>query len=180
MRKVNGLLVLSLSIFLFSFVFQVVKTSHLPSTIGEVHLLRDRQVLSQNNLISGSVGRLVANKWLVSIEKTKDKVLEVNDLNIMFFAGHPNERADVREQERMPWLLLPFCLWGLFWILNNGEKTIKMFASIILLNLAWSINHSSINNEALVGTLLIFSLLIMIGVIESINFLRKSFRKIKK
>jgi|GEM_PF-1750763 len=180
MKKVNGLLVLSLLIFLFSFGFQVLKTSRLDSTIGEVHLLRDRQWLSENNLVSGNLGRLVANKWMVAWKKTENKVLEITDFNIMFFAGHPNERVNVKEQERMPWLLLPFCLWGLFWVLNHGEKTVKIFASILLLNLAWSIKYQSINDKALAGTLLIFIFLIVVGIIESINFLRKSFKKIKK
>jgi len=180
MKKINGLLVLSLLIFLFSFGFQVLKTSRLDSTIGEVHLLRDRQWLSENNLVSENLGRLVANKWMVALKKTENKVLEVTDFNIMFFAGHPNERTDVKEHERMPWLLLPFCLWGLFWVLNHGEKTIKIFTSILLLNLAWSIKYQSINDEALAGTLLIFTFLIIMGLIEAINFLRKSFKKIKK
>ena len=174
------LLVLSLITFLFSFTFQVFKNSSLDSTVGKVHLLRDRQVLSENRLVSGNLGRLMANKWLVAWKKTELKVLEVADLNIMFFAGHPNERADVREHERMPWLLLPFCLWGLFCVLNRGEKSIKIFVSVLLLNLAWAIRQQSIDDKALAGTLLIFIFLIISGLIGAFNFLRKSFKKIKK
>jgi len=122
----------------------------------------------------------MANKWLVAWKKTELKVLEVADLNIMFFAGHPNERTDVREHERMPWLLLPFCLWGLFCVLNRGEKSIKIFVSVLLLNLAWAIRQQSIDDKALAGTLLIFIFLIISGLIGAFNFLRKSFKKIKK
>lgn len=180
MRKINKLLLLSLAIFVFSFTLQTVKNSHSASTVGEVHLLRDRQILSGNSLMSGNLGRLVANKWLVSLEKTKDKILEVNDFNIVFFAGHPNERADVKEQERLPWLLIPFFLWGLFHVLNRGEKSIKIFASVLLLNLAWAINHQSVNNEALTGTLLIYITLTIIGVFEAMKFLRINLKKNKK
>ena len=171
---------MSLAIFIFSFGFQVIKISRLDSTVGEVHLLRDRQILSENNLMSGGLGRLVANKWLVSLEKTKNKILETTDLNIVFFAGHPNERADVREHERLPWLLLPFCLWGLFYVLNRGEKSIKIFASVLLLNIAWAISHESVDDKALGGTLLICICLIIIGMSDGIKFLRTSFKKIKK
>ncbi len=180
MKKTGGLLALAIIIFIFSFAFQVIKNSRLASTVGEVHLLRDRQMLSESNLISGNLGRLTANKWLVSLEKTKDKILEVNDLNIVFFAGQPNERADVKENERLPWLLLPFLLWGLIWVLNQGEKSIKIFSSIILLNLSWAINYESISDEALRGTLLICIGLIIIGVSRVIKFLRINLKKIKK
>lgn len=180
MEKINKILILSLAIFLFSFSFQVIRTSRLASTVGEVHLLRDRQILSENKLVSGNLGRLTANKWLVSLEKTKDKILEVNDLNIVFFAGHPNERADVKENERLPWLLLPFLFWGLVCVLNQGEKSIKVFSSIILFNLSWAISYESITDKALRGTLLICIGLIIIGMSNAIKFLRTNLKKIKK
>ena len=180
MKKANGLLALAIIIFIFSFAFQVIKISRLDSTVGEVHLLRDRQMLSENNLMSGGLGRLTANKWLVSLEKTKDKIMEVNDLNIVFFAGHPNERADVKENERLPWLLLPFLLWGLVCVLNQGEKSIKVFSSIILFNLSWAISYESITDKALRGTLLICIGLIIIGMSNAIKFLRTNLKKIKK
>lgn len=175
MKRLNYLLYLALGLLALVLVSEVVRVSKLDSTVGQVHLWRDRQILSSSPLVEHQSGRLMANKWLVAWNETEDKLLEIMDVNIIFFAGHPNERSNVRESEKLPWLLLPLVVLAV-WQLLKKKKTAKMLAILVLINLAWAMKQPVIDDQALRGSLLIYSGLIIYGAKVVFDY---SKRKIK-
>jgi len=175
MKWLNCILRLVLGLLVLVLITEVIRVSKLDSTVGQVHLWRDRQILSGNPLLEGPVGRLAANKWLVAVDETENKLLEIMDINIVFFAGHPNERSNVREGEKLPWLLLPLVAVAI-WQLLRKEKTAKLLAVVVLVNLAWAMRQPVIDDQALKGSLMIYIGLMIYGAKTIFDYLK---RKIK-
>jgi len=94
----------------------VIRDSRLSSTVGMVHWMVDNQRVYKPEGFEGRIGRAVANKWVVALEQNVRRATETIDPNILFFVGHPAERAGVAEQRYLPWWLLPFWLIGVLTI----------------------------------------------------------------
>lgn len=91
------------------------------SVLGEIHLLRDHQMISDQKIWHGLVGRLVANKPIVIADRLIANLYEKIDPNIIFFAGHPNERVGVKEKEWLPWWSFPIFII-VFYLLQKKLK----------------------------------------------------------
>lgn len=176
MKWVNKFLIVCSVLFLVILGREVIRESRTASTVGIVHLWRDRQMMSEGSLVRSNLGRLATNKWLVAWDKTENKTLEVMDLNVVFFAGHPNERSNVEEKERLPWLLIPLILIGLVDVLKK-EKERKLLLALTFLNLTWAIRRPTIDEVALRGTLIIYLCLGLWGVKILLTFLKERLRK---
>ncbi len=136
--------------------------------IGEVHLLRDRQMVQLDTLWKGPMGRLVANKPVIVFNRMKLKILEAVDLNILFFAGHPNERVGVEENEWLVWWVVPFSVWGMIqcFVLGKYEFWSRLLVGIWILGITWAINFDVINGVALLGVLLAIYGLVGVGMYD--------------
>jgi len=55
--------------------------------------------------------------------------------NLYFFSNHPNERVGIKEDEKFPYLLLPFFIIGLLGIEFRKNKTLLFFSVIVPLAL---------------------------------------------
>ena len=131
---------------------EVVKVSRTDMVIGEVHHQRQRQIEVGDELFGGTIGRLVANKYLVASGVVVEKILETVDLNIIFFAGHPNGRPGVEETDRVSWLLLPIFIWGLVSVFGWKNSSWKNIVFLwLVLSIMWAIRFERINNIALTG-----------------------------
>lgn len=119
---------LAVGCWLLAFGWRVWEASRLPKTVGEIHWMIDNQRLYNRVGFQGSLGRLVANKWLVGFDKAVIKSTESVDPNILFFVGHPNERVGMKEQRYLPWWLLPIWIMGLVTI-SKFEAGLWLLAS---------------------------------------------------
>ncbi len=142
---------------------EILNTSRTDAVIGEVHHQRERQIEVGMKPFTGWRGRLTANKYLIAVDKITKRVLETVDLNIIFFAGHPNERVGIVEHERVAWLLFPIFIWGVLTLFCSNKILFKQLVVLTLVaSVAWAVRFEMIDNEAL--TLVIFWVYGMIGV----------------
>lgn len=133
---------------------EILKSSKTPAVIGEVHHQRQRQVEAGVKLFTGFGGKLVANRYLVASEEIKKRLLETLDFNIIFFAAHPNERAGIKEGERISWLFIPFFVWGLVNVIRDRQVWRKNVVFLWLaMSVIWAINFKKITDMALVGVI---------------------------
>lgn len=93
------------------------------SVVGEVHLLRDHQMISNQKTWRGIVGRFFANKPVVVADRLISNLFEKIDLNIIFFAGHPNERVGIKEKELLPWWSFPVFIIVLYLLIKKIKYT---------------------------------------------------------
>lgn len=121
-------------------------------TRGLVHLWRDRQMLA-GNVWAGPFGRVTANKWLAAFELWRPRVLQIFDLNILFFAGHPNERVGIIESTRVNWWLLPFFAYGLWKIKLIWFK--KILPLMAVGAVFWALRFPVLETQALWGSALL-------------------------
>lgn len=166
-------------IFSLNLVYLGVKYWRDESVIGEIHLLRDRQMLTQNSFLRGWGGRLVSNKPLIVLGRIQNRVLEAMDLNIIFTAGHPNERSAVLEFEWVPWWLFPIFLWGL-WLLvvmKKYQTPAKLLLMVWILGITISINFPVIIEKALIGTFTAIYFVIGIGLYDLFFLAYEKYKK---
>ena len=135
---------------------ELLSLSKTDEVIGEVHHQRHRQeIVGGRIFVNPVISRLITNKYLVANEKITQKVLEVVDPNVIFFAGHPNERAGIDEKERINWLFVPFFVWGVITIIGSNKTKFKHIVVITLIvSIMWAIKFEKINDEALVGIMI--------------------------
>ena len=134
---------------------EVINISRTEAVIGEVHHQRQRQVEAGVEIFQGPLGRLMANKYLVASEKMTLRALEIVDVNIIFMAGHPNERAGIEEQERVGWLLIPLFAWGLVRVVSSSNEWFKNLVFLwLMMSIMWGIRFETIDERALVGVII--------------------------
>lgn len=134
---------------------EVIKISRTEAVIGEVHHQRQRQTEAGVEIFQSPLGRLVANKYTVASEKVTLKILETVDVNVVFFAGHPNERAGVEEQERVSWLLIPLFTWGLVGVLRSSKGWFTNLVFLwLVMSIGWAMRFERIDERALVGIII--------------------------
>lgn len=142
---------------------EILKISRTDAVIGEVHHQRERQIEIGMKPFTGFGGRLTANKYLLAVDKITNRVLETVDLNIIFFAGHPNERVGIVEHERISWLLFPFFVWGVLTLFCSYKLLLKQLVVLTLVaSVAWAVRFEKIDSRALI--LIIFWVYGMIGI----------------
>lgn len=76
----------------------------------------------------------------VAVGRWAESLFESLDLNQYFFAFHPRERVGHQEVEKIPFLLMPICLWGI-----------------------WKMAHKKVGQATLVTTLLAIMVLAIFG-----------------
>ncbi|MDP2860303.1 MAG: hypothetical protein Q8N98_01155 [bacterium] len=76
------------------------------------------------------------NRWIekrpeaIAVSNFGENFFESIDLNLYFFANHPRERAGVWEFEKLPFLFLPFFLYGLFLIVSSSRTLLLLLGGI--------------------------------------------------
>ena len=76
------------------------------------------------------------NRWIekrpeaIAISNFGKNFFENIDPNLYFFANHPRERTGVWEFEKLPFLFLPFFLYGLFLIINLPRASLLLLGGI--------------------------------------------------
>jgi hypothetical protein len=131
---------------------EVIKTSRTDAVIGEVHHQRQRQIDAGLSIFNGLSGRLTANKYLLAGEVVTQRLLEAIDPNIIFFAGHPNERVGITETNRVPWVYIPLFTWGVITIVNSDSKKFKIrMLAFFIVAISWVIRFKQVENKALIG-----------------------------
>ena len=155
---------LALIVLFLSLVRQVVHVWSSAETIGQVHLLRDRQMGTEFE----SLSKVLANKPLIAGEKVKNKLLEVIDLNILFFAGHPNERGGVMEHEWLPWWLVALFGWGMWVIITEKRYLVlrELLAIAFVFGIAWAVSFPVIDGLALIWVVLLAYIIVGIGLFD--------------
>jgi hypothetical protein len=144
---------------------EIIKDSKSEKVIGEVHHQRQRQVEAGLRPFTGQLGRLTANRYVMASKKVTQRILEVTDPNIIFFAGHPNERAGTTEQERINWLFLPIFLIGLIKALKTKNTRLKNLVFLWLVaSVSWAVRFEKIDETALLGVIIWVWGLVLLGI----------------
>lgn len=63
---------------------------------------------------------------MIAIYRINQNFSEVVDPNLYFFANHPKERTGINETEKIPYILLPIFIYGIFIMISR--KYYKIFA----------------------------------------------------
>ena len=63
--------------------------------------------------------------WVLSLYKIRKNLTDVVSPNLYFFSNHPNERVEIKDFEKFPYILLPFFVVG---FLNfDYRRNLKLF-----------------------------------------------------
>jgi len=146
--------------------WQIYKQTKTEAVIGQVHLLRDRQILSGAPIVAGPAGRIVANKWMVATEVVGNKMMVAMDTNIIFFEGHPNERVGVIENQWLPWAFIFLFIWGGIKVIFDYKKVAAILAVMLAIALVWAIWHPMLDTKAMAGIILVAYVLTGIGMFD--------------
>lgn len=153
---------------------EIINISRTDAVIGEVHHQRQRQIEIGMKPFTGFGGRLTANKYTVAVSEITKRVLETVDLNIIFFAGHPNERAGIKEGERIPWIVMPFLIWGVITVVTSNNGLLKRLIVItLIISVMWAVRFEKITNTALLG---VFAWVCGVTFLGFYNLVKKVFK----
>lgn len=127
------LLVTFLSFSLFNSQFDKKIISNTPE---DILLLNYR-----HNYLADELGWLFQNKLTLIFFKNVSRQLhqfqrnlfDNLDQNLYFFANHPRERAGVGEFEKYPFILMPFFILGLLFIIKNRNTLLSIYILIIVI-----------------------------------------------
>ena len=117
------------------------------------------------------------NRWIekrpeaIAISNFGKNFFETVDLNLYFFANHPRERTGVWEFEKLPWVFLPFFLYGLFLIVNSSKVLL-----LLLEGVAPVIFISIIGNANPLGSFSLFPVFVAATAYGTKHFFEKAER----
>ncbi|OGM31689.1 hypothetical protein A2803_04640 [Candidatus Woesebacteria bacterium RIFCSPHIGHO2_01_FULL_44_21] len=135
-------------------------------TNDEIRVRDERLSIYPTNLLQ--IGYyLDAKPEVLVARKVLNGVVKQLDPNIYFFAGHPRERIGVDEFEKIPYILLPVFLLGLYQAIKNKKVILVLFVIPLLIN---SLNTNSSVNSSLFP---FFVSTIYLGLVQSIKVLKK-------
>ena len=132
--------------FLILLIFQYTKTRVSPLTyLNEQEKVLQLQRLNEHPPVKLRLGPktfwIPLAHWLeerpevISLYRIQNNLTDVLSPNLYFFANHPNERVGIKEDEKFPYILLPFFvigLLGLNWRKNLTALALSVFAPILL------------------------------------------------
>ncbi len=135
--------------------------------------INQNQALEQNrrhSFYAASLGKIYTNKiGLLYYTKISDPLTRLQknlfsnlEINLYFFASHPRERTDANEFEKYSFLLLPFFLIGIFYMVKKNILSLELFFLAAILISAF------ININYVLGPILFFPL---INTVITLGFL---------
>lgn len=113
-------------------------------------------------LYNNKISIYLYNNILPTWYKFEENLFSVIDLNLYFFNSHPREREGVEEFKKYPFLLIPFFLIGLVYLVNKRAKLVLVYAATTILI------NGFISADYKVGPILFFpliSLFIFFGIL---------------
>lgn len=159
-------------LFIILIIWQCITTKNISLSINptEEYLLNTRRVqmssISFNiagHKINPNLGKFLQGRQAFMVYKFQENLFRSLDVNEYFFAGHPRERAGIREFEKFNFMLFPFFVLGLYMAII--KKYTQLLIGLIILYLILGI----IGTDNYLGAFIlypVFTIFITLGIMK--------------
>lgn len=141
----------------------------------EEYLLNARRVQMSNIRlgfaefqINPNLGKFLQSRQAFMIYKFQENLFRSLDVNEYFFAGHPRERAGIREFEKFNFIFLPFYILGLY-VAIIGRYS-KLLIGLIIFHLVLGI----IGTNNYLGAFILYPFFVVFTTLGAMKIFKKS------